>query len=99
VNKEGYLMPAKKGQAPPACSISRPRSDDDATIATAEHKYQINKISDQYGGTPMPCRTLIATAALAAALALPLSAAQAFDESKYPDWSGAWRRIPVPGVT
>jgi hypothetical protein len=47
----------------------------------------------------MPYRALIATAALAAALTLPLSAAQAFDESKYPDWSGAWRRIPVPGVT
>jgi hypothetical protein len=47
----------------------------------------------------MPYRALIATAALAAALALPVSAAQAFDDSKYPDWSGAWRRIPVPGVT
>jgi len=47
----------------------------------------------------MPYRALIATATLAAALALPLAAAQAFDESKYPDWSGAWRRIPVPGVT
>jgi len=47
----------------------------------------------------MPYRALIATATLAAALTLPLAAAQAFDESKYPDWSGAWRRIPVPGVT
>jgi hypothetical protein len=47
----------------------------------------------------MSYRALIATAALAAALTLPLAAAQAFDESKYPDWSGAWRRITVPGVT
>src|SRR4030095_7533157 len=47
----------------------------------------------------MPYRALIATAALAAALTLALADAQAFDESKYPDWSGAWRRIPVPGVT
>jgi hypothetical protein len=47
----------------------------------------------------MSYRALIATATLAAALTLPLAAAQAFDESKYPDWSGAWRRIPVPGVT
>jgi len=47
----------------------------------------------------MPYRALIATATLVAALTLPLAAAQAFDESKYPDWSGAWRRIPVPGVT
>src|SRR6266702_7271172 len=47
----------------------------------------------------MPYRALIATAALAAALTLPLAAAQAFDQSKYPDWTGAWRRIPTPGVT
>ena len=47
----------------------------------------------------MTHRALIAMAALAAALTLPLAAAQAFDESKYPDWSGAWRRIAVPGVT
>ena len=47
----------------------------------------------------MSHRALIAMAALAAALTLPLAAAQAFDESKYPDWSGAWRRIAVPGVT
>jgi hypothetical protein len=47
----------------------------------------------------MPHRALIATAALAAALTLPLAGAQAFDESKYPDWGGAWHRIPVPGVT
>ena len=25
--------------------------------------------------------------------------AQAFDQTKYPDWSGGWRRIPVQGVT
>src|ERR1700704_3670140 len=47
----------------------------------------------------MSYRALVATAALAAALTLPLAAAQAFDESKYPDWSGAWRRLAVPGVT
>src|SRR6266705_3907649 len=62
-------------------------------IATTKHKIP------NYGGTPMSYRALIATAALAAALTLPLAAAQAFDESKYPDWTGAWRRIPVPGVT
>src|SRR5258705_13200263 len=47
----------------------------------------------------MTHRALIAMAALAAALTLPLAAAQVFDESKYPDWSGAWRRIATPGVT
>jgi hypothetical protein len=37
----------------------------------------------------------------ATALALVLSAAhaQAFDQSKYPDWGGAWRRVTFPGVT
>ena len=44
-------------------------------------------------------RSLIGTAALAATLALAVADAQAFDQSKYPDWSGAWRRIPTPGVT
>jgi hypothetical protein len=44
-------------------------------------------------------QNLIATIALSAALMMPTGGAQAFDESKYPDWGGAWRRIPVPGVT
>ena len=25
--------------------------------------------------------------------------APGFDQARYPDWAGAWRRIPVPGVT
>ena len=32
--------------------------------------------------------------AVAAALTFSLSAAQAFDDSKYPDWAGQWRRPP-----
>ena len=47
----------------------------------------------------MPHQNLIATLAMAAALTVALADARAFDETKYPDWSGAWRRIPVPGVT
>ncbi len=47
----------------------------------------------------MPHQNLIGTVALAAAFTLAFADAQAFDESKYPDWSGAYRRIPVPGVT
>ncbi len=42
---------------------------------------------------------LIGTVALAASLAIAVGDAQAFDQTKYPDWTGAWRRIPVPGVT
>jgi hypothetical protein len=37
-------------------------------------------------------RRLIASIALSAALLLTLSSAQAFDESKYPDFNGQWRR-------
>jgi hypothetical protein len=44
-------------------------------------------------------RSMISTAALAAGLALAAADAQAFDQSKYPDWTGAWRRIATPGVT
>jgi len=46
----------------------------------------------------MPYRNLISTMALTAALAVTAANAWAFDQAKYPDWSGAWRRIPVPGV-
>jgi hypothetical protein len=38
-------------------------------------------------------------AALTAVFAVASTSVQAFDESKYPDWSGAWRRITVPGIT
>jgi hypothetical protein len=40
----------------------------------------------------------IGAAALAAALGVTIGDALAFDESKYPDWKGAWRRVVVPGV-
>ena len=43
-------------------------------------------------------RTSIAAAALTASLAAAVHAL-AFDQTRYPDWTGAWRRIPVPGVT
>ncbi len=38
-------------------------------------------------------RSSIAAAALVAALLLGFSGARAHDESKYPDWSGQWRRV------
>jgi hypothetical protein len=45
-------------------------------------------------------RSTLGSAAVAAtaALSLMLSGARAHDESKYPDWSGQWRRIPSPGL-
>src|SRR5579883_2332727 len=43
-------------------------------------------------------RSAIAALTLAAALALPIAGAWAFDESKYPDFSGQWRRPPGIGI-
>ena len=43
--------------------------------------------------------SFIRKAALAAGLVIAAGNAKAFDQAKYPDWTGAWRRIPVPGVT
>jgi hypothetical protein len=40
----------------------------------------------------MPCRASIGSIVLAVALLATSPAAQAFDESKYPDWAGKWRR-------
>jgi hypothetical protein len=48
----------------------------------------------------MFCRSsLIGTVVLAAGLTMAAVDARAFDQAKYPDWAGAWRRSPVPGVT
>jgi hypothetical protein len=42
----------------------------------------------------MPCHTSISALALAAAMLVTVTGAHAFDESKYPDFSGQWRRPP-----
>jgi hypothetical protein len=44
-------------------------------------------------------RSAIAALALAAAVLLPAAGAQAFDESKYPDFSGQWRRPQGVGIS
>src|SRR5438105_6680005 len=46
----------------------------------------------------MSCARLITPVALAAALAASSLAASAHDESKYPDWSGQWRRPQGVGI-
>jgi hypothetical protein len=46
----------------------------------------------------MPYRTTIGAVALAASLCGTFAGALAFDESKYPNWKGAWRRVAVPGI-
>jgi hypothetical protein len=39
--------------------------------------------------------TMAASLALAAALTMAIAGAQAADDPRYPDWEGAWTRIPV----
>jgi hypothetical protein len=43
-------------------------------------------------------RTLIAAIALMAAAMTSTGGAAAFDDAKYPDLKGQWRRLPTPGV-
>jgi hypothetical protein len=43
-------------------------------------------------------RGFIALMALAAAVLSTTTGALAFDESKYPQWKGEWRRVPVAGL-
>lgn len=45
----------------------------------------------------MPNRSSIGSVALAAALLTTIASAQAFDETKYPDWKGQWVRIGAGG--
>ena len=46
----------------------------------------------------MDCRSSLGTIALAAALVAAGTAARAFDDAKYPDLSGQWLKLPVPGI-
>ena len=43
-------------------------------------------------------RTAIGASALMAAVSITLAGALAHDETKYPDWSGQWKRPPGVGV-
>ena len=44
----------------------------------------------------MHCRFSIGILALLASLLMPVAGANAFDESKYPNWKGAWDRGGIP---
>src|SRR5882672_7393275 len=44
-------------------------------------------------GKTVMLRSSLSSFALAATLCMALSSAQAFDESKYPNWKGQWVRI------
>jgi hypothetical protein len=49
-------------------------------------------------GENMLCRNAISTIAVAGMLVAGLTAARAFDDSKYPDLSGQWLGVRIPGV-
>ncbi len=46
----------------------------------------------------MRYRSLVIMVALAAAVSATMPGARAFDESRYPQWKGEWRRVPVAGL-
>src|SRR5437879_6339213 len=69
------------------------------------------RVRDRHGDSGSPTRSYdqrierlvmvyqstIGSIAMAAALFMAVGGAQAFDEAKYPDWSGQWRRVPDGG--
>jgi hypothetical protein len=52
----------------------------------------LNSPHGHHGRTAVLDRNSIGTIALAVALLATMGVAQAFDDSKYPDWKGQWRR-------
>src|SRR5882762_2216099 len=64
---------------------------------------------DRLGGTVMPYRRSIGTVIVAIivaimaafatfAIGMTMTNARVFDESRYPDWTGQWMRLPVTGI-
>ena len=43
-------------------------------------------------------RACVVLVALCAAVSATMTGARAFDESRYPQWKGEWRRVPVAGL-
>jgi hypothetical protein len=50
-------------------------------------------------GPRMQLKHPIAAFTLLVSFCATFSGALAFDETKYPDWKGAWRRVAFPGIT
>src|SRR5262245_60376727 len=57
----------------------------------------IARVGRLEGDATMIYRSLIAAAALIAALCATVADTRAWDDSKYPDFSGQWRPIGGPG--
>src|SRR5262252_4348403 len=56
------------------------------------------KAADHPGRIVMHHRRMIVAIA-SALLCAAMGSAAAFDDTRYPDWRGQWRRAPVAGVT
>ena len=76
LSADGYLMPAK-GSA--------------TRFEVFQSKQVLNSSGQRHDGRTV-VRSSIGSIALAAVAILAVSAAQAFDASRYPDWPGQWRR-------
>jgi hypothetical protein len=58
-----------------------------------------NTVRTAITGLRMSLIRPITAVTLLASFCATFSGALAFDETKYPDWKGAWRRVAVPGIT
>jgi hypothetical protein len=68
-------------------------------MGTRAHRRRNGVTHQKYReGTPMLVRRLIRGAAAAAALAAMIGGAAAFDDTKYPDLKGQWRRAGNVGL-
>ena len=89
-------MPAKKDQPPPSLQYFPQRRIDRDTRAIAGTEANRTERQGELHASPQPDRC---TSRWPRPLRFAVADAQAFDEAKYPDWTGGWRRIPMPGVT
>src|SRR5580700_2836646 len=76
-----------RGSRHPTCDISRRRRNE-----------LLDKDRTTSMGARMQLKRPIAAVTLLASLCVTFSVALAFDETKYPDWKGGWRRVAFPGI-
>src|SRR6201996_9716509 len=82
----------------PAMSGSAPRRRRPRRSANERDRFdphQRNRASSSERTTMLDRALILITAAMA--IALTMSSARAFDETKYPDWAGLWTKAPDNG--
>ena len=83
-------MPTTANQPPPDLRYLQPPQEMTEAVGPCS--------SPVDGGHPCISSNSIGAVTLAASLCMTSDGAFAFDESKFPDWKGAWRRVAVPGI-